>query len=124
MGKIDSYLEFLLKEAQERHIKIPTRRTLAIYGLSDREWLILLHKQRWGCGICGKENALWNIDHQHVHGWKRMAPRTRVKFVRGILCWKCNKHSAPSNMTSDEAFRLAEYLQAYESRRRADERVS
>lgn len=115
----DSYKEFLLKHAKERDIKVPTKRTLTIYGLTDRDWLSLFHKQDWKCGVCGTEKAHWNTDHQHVPGFKRMAPRTRATFVRGILCWKCNKSNAPSNISGKHAQALADYIREYEHRRGA-----
>lgn len=117
MGK-DSYLEFLRKEAKDREIKIPAKSTLRIYGLNERAWLILFREQEWKCPICQKTNAHWNIDHQHISGWKKMPPETRVLFVRGILCWSCNKNDAPSNLSAEKAYRLADYIQKYETRRK------
>lgn len=112
----DSYLAFLQKEAKTRGIKPPVRRTLNVYGLTERSWLQLFHEQNWECGICRKTKAHWNCDHQHVPGWKRMSAKDRVKYVRGILCWHCNKNNAPSNMSSEDASRFAAYLLAYEKR--------
>lgn len=114
----DSYLEFLRQEAQGRDIKIPAKSTLRIYGLTERDWLILFREQGWRCPICQVEKAHWNIDHQHVSGWKRMPPKVRATFVRGILCWSDNKNNAPSNLSGEKARRLADYLDAYEARRR------
>lgn len=113
----DSYLEFLREEAVNREIKVPSRSTLKIYGLSERTWLILFREQCWECPICRKTQAHWNIDHQHISGWKKMPPATRATFVRGILCWSCNKNDAPSNLSSEKAYRLADYLRKYEVRR-------
>lgn len=116
-GALDSYWEFLRTEAAAHDIRIPTARTLAQYGLTERAWLVIFHGQQWECPICCAKAAHWNIDHQHVPGWKKMKAKERVKFVRGILCWRCNKNNAPSNLSAAEAFRLAQYLQSYESRR-------
>lgn len=104
--------------ASERGIRIPVRKTLAIYGLDARLWLEMFQSQEWKCPVCLRSSSHWNIDHQHVIGWKRMPPEVRRTYVRGILCWLCNKDYAPSNMTSAEAFRLAKYLADYEERRR------
>lgn len=117
MGK-DTYLDFLRKEAKDKDIKIPSRSTLRIYGLTDRDWLILFREQEWRCPLCLIPKAHWNIDHQHVPGWKKMPPATRKIFVRGILCWRCNKNSAPSNLAAEMAHRLAAYLTAYETRKK------
>lgn len=113
----DSYLEFLEKEAAAKGIAPPTKRTLNKYGLNRRAWLVLMHEQEWKCPICLTPKALWNIDHQHVAGWNKMTLKEKVRYVRGILCWMCNKNNAPSNLTAVQASRLASYLGKYEHRR-------
>lgn len=46
-----------------------------------------------------------------------MDAKKRASYVRGILCWLCNKNDAPSNLSAAKAQRLSEYIAAYESRR-------
>jgi hypothetical protein len=72
--------------------RLPTRPTLARYGLSAEEWLAKLAAQGGVCGICGKVPASGTlcVDHQHVRGWARMTPELRKTFVRGLLCFACN----------------------------------
>lgn len=108
----------LAEEARRRGVRIPVKRTLAIYGLTVEAWLGIMQRQGWKCPICLKTEALWNLDHQHVPGWKKMPPEQRAKYVRGILCWYDNKRHAPSNMSAADAKRLAAYLEKYEARRK------
>ena len=61
-----------IAEAKARHIKIPTKRTLSRYGLTEEIWCAILRSQDWKCPICGKESVWWNIDHHHVPGWEKM----------------------------------------------------
>jgi len=59
------------------------------YGLSKRDYEMLLDKQESVCAICGKPETSIDgkskitkslaIDHDHKTG-----------KVRGLLCWKCN----------------------------------
>lgn len=107
----------LIKEAQDRGIKIPQKRTLARYGLTPEAWVLILKGQHWKCAVCNKEDALWNIDHQHIPGWKKMPPEERIVYVRGILCAYCNYRVVPSMLSASDAKRMAKYLAAYERRR-------
>lgn len=106
------------RAAAEKHgIKVPTKRTLSIYGLSESEWVKLIADQGWKCAICHKSSATWNTDHEHVFGWRKMPAKTRKIYVRGILCWLCNKNIVPSNFSAERATRMAKYLRDYEERR-------
>ena len=96
----------------------PQPRTLARYGLTAVDWCLILKRQNWQCPLCGKgRGALWNIDHEHVAGWAKMPDEERVKYVRGILCFHCNKYKAPSRITGPEAGKLSRYIKNYERRR-------
>jgi len=113
----DSYADFLRTEAADRHVVVPTKRTLDRYGLTDAEWLQLLAGQGWCCAVCKKTGQKWNTDHEHVPGWAKLPPDERKRFVRGVLCWFCNKFSVQSNLTAKQAASVAAYLERYEARR-------
>jgi Recombination endonuclease VII len=52
------------------------------YGITEKEFDIVLESQSHKCAICGSnepEGKGWNVDHSH-----------RTKQVRGILCFPCN----------------------------------
>lgn len=109
----------LLSESVKRGIKIPTQRTLDKYGLKVSDWLKLLQSQDWKCAVCHKSKAKWNTDHEHVQGWSKMTAERRSIYVRGVLCWYCNRHIVQSNLTHTEAQRIADYIGTYEKRRDA-----
>ncbi len=51
-----------------------------LYGVSDKEYNVLLKKQHKSCKICKKKDKRrLGIDHDHKTG-----------KVRGLLCQKCN----------------------------------
>lgn len=116
----------LTMEAFNRGITPPAAKTLATYGLTQDDWIGLLKAQDWLCPICLKgndrpkgKNALWNTDHEHVPGWKHMPPEQRRTFVRGILCYHCNRRVVGNHRDADKVQRVADYLRAYERRRAA-----
>lgn len=110
----------LADEALALGIRPPTPTTLKRYGLTVEDWLGLLAAQGWKCPIClRRAGLLWNTDHDHVRGWKRMPPEQRRRYVRGVLCAHCNHRRVNSRMSSAEALRIAKYLAAYEARRDA-----
>lgn len=109
----------LRSEAESRGIRIPVAKTLRIYGITENEWIKLLKSQDWKCAVCRREKATWNTDHEHIPGWKKLTPNQRRIYVRGILCWYCNRHVVDSNLSVESARRLTEYLEKYESRRNA-----
>lgn len=75
-------------------VKIPTAQTLASYGLSLRQWKNIARRQKGLCGICRHrpETGVLHIDHEHVAGWKRMPALERARYVRGLLCFRCNRY--------------------------------
>lgn len=65
----------------DRHKVLRRRRTVERYGINEKEYTMLLKKQKGRCGICRKlptRKAL-AIDHNH-----------KTKKVRGLLCGNCN----------------------------------
>lgn len=113
----------LQREAKRRGIRPPLPATLRRYGLTADEWLGLLAAQGWKCTPCGRKAGgalLLNTDHEHVPGWKKLPPEERKRFVRGVLCARCNwrvvMDPTPPALYVE---RLAGYLHAYEARRSA-----
>jgi hypothetical protein len=83
------------------------RRLLAVYGISVTQWNRMYTRQNGVCPIClrpifkpgnkfGKATA--HVDHDH-----------KSKRVRGLLCWRCNKHRI-GNSTCEHAKRMVDYL--------------
>jgi hypothetical protein len=107
--------------ARRRGIRAPGAATLKKYGLTAVEWFALLAGQGWRCPVCRKSGrgVRWNSDHDHVPGWKLMGPDDRKRYVRGVLCAYCNHRRVNSRMSAAEAQRIADYLAAYEARRRS-----
>jgi len=117
-------LEELLRRAEENGVdRLPVKKTLNIYGLTLYEWLHLLNSQGWVCGCCGggRGGAPFNIDHHHIRGWKKLSKPERKSYVRGILCWRCNKIVVSSRLTAEESARITTYLRKYEGRRKGEE---
>jgi hypothetical protein len=73
------------------------------YGITLDQYNELLASQDGHCACCPftpKEGQLpLNVDHDHKTG-----------FVRGLLCWKCNKHGVGQHRTGDLLRAYADYL--------------
>lgn len=97
-------------------IRQPTPATLKRYGLTVDEWRALLAAQNGVCYVCRKEPSSGTlcIDHDHAPKWKTRPPEVRKTYVRGLLCWFCNKHYVGRAITIAKAKRVVEYLEAYE----------
>ena len=102
-------------------IAFPSTRTLARYGLTRTDWKKLVRNQKGMCPVCQRnlDGLTLNIDHEHVYRWRHMPAEERVRYVRGILCVKCNWKLVHSTMPSTQAQRIADYLRKYEERRDA-----
>jgi len=100
-------------------LKEPTKQTLARYGLSVLEWQTMAEQQESACYICRKQPSTGRlcIDHDHAKGWKKMPPRQRVLYVRGLLCWVCNHYYVGRGISVDKAQQVVNYLKAYEERK-------
>jgi Recombination endonuclease VII len=101
-------------------IRQPSTKTLAKYGLSELDWARLCTKDPMVCGVCEKlpKSGRLCIDHEHVKGWKKMAPEKRRQYVRGLLCWRCNYHFAGKGMDLQRSLNLYQYMGRYVDRRR------
>lgn len=117
-------MSYLHDGANARDIAIPKPPTLKTYGLSENEWLLILHDQGYACGVCRKlpspskargveGKRRFVIDHEHVRGWKRMPSEERKKYVRGLLCYWCNKTYVGRGITVEIARGVVLYLERY-----------
>lgn len=93
------------------------------YGLTELGWLIILDRQDGKCGACGRVPKTLRLvtDHEHVRGWKKMKGPERAKYVRGLLCWTCNHYRLARGATPENLLGAANYLIAYEERKRAQD---
>lgn len=96
----------------------PGPATLAKYGLTLAEWLVILRRQGWVCAVCRRfpKTGRFNTDHDHVRGWKKMPPEERKRHVRGVLCHFCNHYYVARCITVERAENVAEYLRQHAAR--------
>lgn len=71
------------------------RRITKVYGLNKDEYLNLFKRCGNLCEMnCGNpvHPFTWysHVDHQHIENFKDLPPNEKKKYVRGILCNKCN----------------------------------
>jgi hypothetical protein len=101
----------------------PRSETLAKYGLTLGHWQLLVQAQGGVCAICGKlpPSGKLNIDHHHHSGghWKDMSPERRRQYVRGLLCWTCNKICVGRGVTIEKLRASAAYLERWAENRLA-----
>ncbi len=71
------------------------------YGLTLRQYRIMLDNQKGRCIICGRPPKYRGLHVEHDHG--------KSKRVRGLACQFCNRHKIASN-TAESAKAVAEYL--------------
>lgn len=61
-----------------------SRHLLKKYGITEDDYNLLLERQNWSCGVCGRHQRLFKqrlaVDHDHKTG-----------EVRGLLCTYCNR---------------------------------
>ena len=95
----------------------PTDNTLRKYGLTRLDFDMLLQTQGGVCAICKrKPNGRWNVDHFHIRGWKKRKPEVRKRYVRGVVCWTCNRYFLAKGITIERAQNVVRYLQQFEER--------
>lgn len=100
-------------------VKLPTLTTLAGYGLTLDDWLVILVRQGYRCGVCKKKPKSGRLftDHEHVRGWKRLPPAERALYVRGLACYVCNRFVLNYRINAKLLRQAATYLDAYDGRR-------
>jgi hypothetical protein len=103
----------------ENGVRVPTKGTLAKYGLTADEWVAILDAQGGLCPVCLRvpPSGVMATDHFHERGWKKKPPHERKKYVRGICCVFCNRNLLHYAMTAAKAERIAEYLTEHDKRR-------
>jgi hypothetical protein len=104
-------------------IKQPTSATLKRHGLTPEQWQEMLDRQGGQCSLCPPGHLppsnMLNIDHQHVRGYDQMPPERKRVYHRGLVCYWHNKNFLGRGASVDLFVRAAEYLRAYEERKRA-----
>ena len=97
----------------------PKPNTLRKYGLNAEEWRAMADRQNHSCAVCKQEPTKGRlcIDHEHRKGWKKMPPEERKRYVRGLLCFRCNTTFVGRGVTIDRSRNVTAYLEAYEVRR-------
>jgi len=79
---------------------------LSKYGLTEREYAVMVSKAKGKCEICSKsfdENTRSCIDHCHTTG-----------KVRGLLCDECNTSIGKLGDTSSSVYKAYKYLHSFE----------
>jgi hypothetical protein len=98
--------------------KIPSKKTLDKYGLSEEEWEVIFHSQGDKCPICGNESKTgrYVTDHFHIKGWRNMPPEQRKLYVRGITCWWCNKQIIGRGVTVQKLQNAIDYILEFDNK--------
>jgi DNA-directed RNA polymerase subunit RPC12/RpoP len=101
--------------ATHRGMNIPTKVTLAKYGMSEADFRLLVDAQDGRCAVCDRTPSTGrvNIDHAHVKGWKKLPPGARRATVRAILCWYCNHKILAKGVTAIRLRAAAAYLERF-----------
>lgn len=108
----------------------PSTKTLHSYGMEREHYRWLWFAQGGKCGCCGRPPQqkfdtrtgkaippTFVIDHQHVRNYFELPLEMRRRYVRGLLCTRCNKIFAVPGMTPEIAQALARYMTAFVERR-------
>lgn len=85
------------------------------YGISNEDFENLSRAQGGSCFICGAlpKSRNLHVDHVHVKGYKKLPPGEKILYVRGLLCFQCNKLLMGRGMTREKAKRIVEYLSRF-----------
>jgi hypothetical protein len=100
-------------------IQYPSTVTLKKYGLTLEEWLELYTREHGECHLCHRvfePGKRINVDHVHVRGWKDMPPEKRKTFIRGLLCYRCNRFVTMRGVTTELLIQGYHYLRNFEVR--------
>lgn len=82
------------------------------YGIDEDEYNRMLKTQGGVCKICGHPKKTRNlaVDHKHQLNFKKMKNSEKRKYLRGILCWKCNKGLELFNDNPQHLQNASQYL--------------
>lgn len=75
--------------------------SLTKYGLTERQYRIMLRQQKGRCAICRRLPKTRRLAVDHSHG--------ADKRVRGLLCYHCNRFCVGKN-TQYSAYAVWVYL--------------
>jgi hypothetical protein len=97
----------------------PLPATLKKYGLTVEAWQAMADAQNHACFVCQQQPTKGRlcIDHDHVTDWKKMPAEERCKYVRGLLCFRCNTTYVGRSLKIEWSKRVTLYLEAYEARK-------
>lgn len=103
----------------KREVVEPSPPTLKKYGLTLNDWKEILACQGYVCAICKKfpSSGRFYVDHYHAQGYKSMKPEKKKLYVRGELCYFCNKFYVAKGINVQKAMAMVEYLSDFEKRR-------
>ena len=89
------------------------------YGLTEKQYEKMLKSQMGKCALCGSlpMSRSHAVDHEHIKGYKKLEPKEKRKFVRGLLCFRCNKFKV-GRLDLEWAKKIYDYLKKYETRNR------
>lgn len=84
------------------------------YGLTVNDYELMLKAQHGVCAICERPSIgrRLSVDHEHIKGFKDFRVEDKKKYVRGLLCFQCNKYLIGRRKRIDAALfdRAAQYL--------------
>jgi hypothetical protein len=86
------------------------------YGLTLKRYTNMMVAQDGRCAVCRRQfgpHLRANVDHRHVPGYKKLLPEEKKKYVRGILCFQCNKFKVGRHTTAT-AKQIYDYLRKAE----------
>lgn len=91
------------KKKFQKKLKARDYRLRKTYGITSEDYERMLDGQGGGCFICGnkpKEGRYLQVDHNHKTG-----------FVRGLLCYYCNRYYVRKMDNKMRVEGLIKYLQ-------------
>lgn len=93
----------------------PLDKTLEKYGLTRTDYLAYWKLTNGACPICEKvpTSGRLNIDHEHIKGWKNLPPEKRKLYVRGLVCFFCNRYYLAKSINVNKARNIIKFLEAY-----------
>lgn len=106
-------------EGKQYDIQEPRPQTLKKYGLEINDWKELLACQGYRCLICGNTPSTGRFvtDHYHVQNYKKMSPEKKRLYIRGLLCWTCNRLIVGRGVTIMRLEKALIYLKKFEDRK-------
>lgn len=63
------------------------------FGITEKEYQKIFKSQNGKCFICEFPPTVRRlaVDHIHVKGYAKLPTEEKKKYVRGLLCYTCNK---------------------------------